>query len=141
MRVSSHRSSGLPRGAAALGLVLAAALSTPALAQSFVGDWKATAHVAGGAEASETVHAVKTGDGYAVSAKLIDPAPGTLEAGPGADIVMDGDKFSYHRTVTTPNGGLEIKYSGVVTGDTFAGEVDLLGNKIPYTGVRIKGGQ
>ena len=140
MTTSSIRSSRLRHGATALGLVLAAALSTPAFAQSFAGDWKATAH-AGAVEASETVHAVKTSDGYAVTAKLIDPAPGTLEAGPGTDIVMDGDKFSYHRTVTTPNGALQITYSGVVTGDTFAGEVDLLGNKIPYTGVRIKGGQ
>ena len=127
--------------AAALGLTLAAALSTPALAQSFVGDWKATAHVAGGAEASETVHVVKTGDSYAITAKLIDAAPGTPEAGPGTDIVLDGDKFSYHRSVTTPNGALEIKYSGVVTGDTFTGEVDLLGGKIPFTGVRTRGGQ
>ena len=141
MRVSFHRSSSFRRGAAALGLLVAAALSTPAFAQSFVGDWKATAHVAGGADASESVHVTKTGDAYAVTAKLIDAAPGAPEAGPGTDIVIDGDKFSYHRTVTTPNGGLDIKYSGVVTGDTFDGQVELLGGKIPYTGVRIKSGQ
>lgn len=141
MVVSSVRSSRVRRGFAALGLVLAAALSTPALAQSFVGDWKATAHVGNGADASETVHVVKTGDGYAITAKLVDATPGAPEAGPGADIVLDGDKFSYHRTVTTPQGSLDIKYSGVVAGDAFTGEVELLGNKIPYTGVRIKDGQ
>ena len=138
MSVSSDRA--FRSGAAALGLIVAA-LSTPAFAQSFVGDWKATAHVAGGADASETMHVIKTGEGYLITAKLNDAAPGTPEAGPGADIVINGDNFSYSRSVTTPNGALVVKYSGVVTGDAFTGQVELLGNKIPYTGVRIRSGQ
>jgi hypothetical protein len=137
MRVSSHRSAAF--GASAL--ILAAAISTPALAQSFVGDWTATAHVPNAGDTSETVHVVKTGDGYAVSAKLINASAGTPEAGPGSDIVIDGDRFSYHRSVTVPNGSIDIKYSGVVSGDTFTGQVELMGGKIPYTGVRNRGGQ
>jgi hypothetical protein len=139
MSVSSDRAFG--SGAAALGFILAAMLSTPALAQSFVGDWKATAHVGAGQDATETVHVMKAGDGYLITAKLNDAAPGTPEAGPGTDIVIDGDKFSYSRSVTTPNGALVVKYSGVVSGDAFTGQVELLGNKIPYTGERIRSGQ
>lgn len=138
MKTSSDRPSWRLRACA--GLALAAALGAPALAQSFVGDWKATAH-AQGVEAPETVHVMKAGDGYMITAKLIGAAPGTPEAGPGEDIVIDGDKFSYHRSVATANGPLQITYSGVVTGDSFAGQVELLGGKIPYTGERIRSGQ
>ena len=59
------------------------------------------------------------------------------EAGPGTDIVLDGDKFSYKRT--TPDGAIVITCTGIVKGDTFTGTVDLGGfAQAPYTGVRIK---
>jgi hypothetical protein len=128
------------RNIAALGLVLVAAIATPAFGQSFVGDWTATAH-APGVDASETLSVVKAGDGYAISAKLIDAPPDALEAGPGENIVLDGDKFSYTRTVKTPQGSLKITYSGVVSGDTFTGTVDMGFAQAPYTGVRIKSGK
>jgi hypothetical protein len=41
--------------------------------------------------------------------------------------------------VTTPDGTLVVTYSGVVSGDTFTGTVNLGGvAEAPYTGVRIK---
>jgi hypothetical protein len=41
------------------------------------------------------------------------PVPdGTPKAGPGTDIVLDGDKFSYKRTVKAPDGSLVITYLG-----------------------------
>lgn len=123
------------RGGIVLGFLFVA-LATPAFAQSFVGKWKGTAHVQG-TEASEALDVTKTDGGYAITAKLIDPPPGALEAGPGTDIVLDGDHFSYKRTVTSPQGSLTITYSGVVSGDTFTGTVDLGFAQMPYTGVRI----
>ena len=40
--------------------------------------------------------------------------------------------------VTTPDGTLVISYSGIVSGDTFSGTVNLGGlAEAPYTGVRI----
>ena len=89
---------------------------------------------------SETLTVVKTDDGYAITAELVGPVPeGTPQAGPGTDIVLDGDRFSYKRTVTTPGGALVITYTGVVSGNTFTGTVDLGGfAQAPYTGVRIK---
>lgn len=85
----------------------------------------------------------KTGDAYAIAAKLVEPDPsGNPEAGPGTDIVMKGDDFTYKWTVPVPGGSLVITYSGVVSGDTFTGTVDLGGfSKLPYNGARIRQGK
>ena len=124
---------------AALGLVLVAAFSSPAFGQSFVGEWTATAVTQGG-NVSETLTVTRTANGYEIKAKLVEPGPeGTPVAGPGTDIVLDGDKFSYKRLLTTPGGSLVITYTGTVSGDTFAGTVNLGGfAEAPYSGVRIK---
>ena len=123
------------RIAAALLLVLAASFAAPAFGQSFVGEWTATAHTAGG-DVSETITVVKTDKGYEIKAQLVVPPPdGTPEAGPGMNIVLDGNKFSYTRKI----GELVITYTGTVSGDTFTGTVNLGGfAEAPYTGVRIK---
>ena len=119
----------------AFTLALMTTFAAPAFAQSFVGEWTATAETAGG-KVSETLKVVKTGDTVTVVAKLVGPtSEGTPEAGPGTDIVLDGDRFSYKRTI----GDLVITYSGVVSGDTFTGaaEIGAFG-KVPYNGVRVK---
>lgn len=121
-----------------LFLVLAAsALAAPVSAQSFLGTWTATAITPQGAF-SEELTATKTGDGYAIAVLTIDPLPeGTPEAGPGVDIELDGDNFSYKRKVALPDGTeLAVAYTGTVTGDTFTGEVDIAGYVVPCTGVR-----
>jgi hypothetical protein len=135
MKRNRHR--GAARGrririTAASGIALFAVLSVPAFGESFVGKWIATAEVPGGG-VSETLTVVETDDGYAITAKLVDPAPGMPEAGPGIDIAIDGDRFSYKRTL----GELEIVYTGVVSRDTFTGTVDMGGAQVPYTGVRV----
>ncbi len=123
---------------AALGLVLVVAFTAPAFGQSFVGEWTATAQTPGGG-VSETLNVVKTSDGYTLTAKLVVPMPGMPEAGSGTEIVLNGDSFSYKRTVTTPGGDLVVTYTGVVSGDTFTGKVDLGAfGSAPYTGVRIR---
>ena len=119
--------------------ILAPVFAIEARAQAFLGEWTATAETPGGG-VSERITAVKTDKGYAVTVKLVEAPPeGTPEAGPGADIVLDGDKFSYERSIPTPNGTLVITYAGVVSGDRFTGTVDLGGvAQAPYNGVRIK---
>lgn len=126
--------------AKALMLVLMTALAAPAFGQSFVGQWTATAVTPGG-NVSETLTVVKTAEGYAITAVPVVPVPdGSPKAGPGTDIVLDGDKFSYKRTVKTPDGSLVITYTGTVSGDKFTGTVNLGGlAETPYKGVRIKG--
>ena len=123
---------------AALAFVLVAAFATPAFAQSFVGEWTATAKAPTG-DASEIVTVVKTKDGYAITAKLVGAPEGSPEAGPGTDIVLDGDRFSYKRTLSMGGGALVITYTGVVSGDTFTGTVQLGDfGTVPYVGVRNK---
>ena len=118
--------------------LVAPVVATPADAPSFLGEWTATASTPGG-DVSETIKAVRTDKGYAITVKLVVPPPeGTPEAGPGTDIVLDGAKFSYKRSISTPGGALAISYTGVVSGDRFTGTVDLGGiAQAPYTGVRI----
>ena len=117
------------------------AFATPALAQSFVGDWTATAHL-DGAEVSEGFRVTKAGDGYAITAKPpIDAPADAPQAGPGKNIVLDGDKFSYRRSLTLPDGGaVNITYAGVVSGDTFTGTAEVGGSPVSYTGVRVRTG-
>ncbi len=121
---------------AAFGLVLVVAFAAPAFGQSFVGEWTATAQAPGGG-VSETVTVVKTQDGYAITAKLVVPLPGMPEAGPGEEIVLSGDTFSYKRKV--PGGDLVVTYTGVVSGDTFTGKAELgTFGSVPYNGVRVR---
>jgi hypothetical protein len=123
----------------ALGILVATMFVVPAFAESpFVGKWTATAAAPTG-PASETLTVAKTSNGYAIDAKLTQPTPGQPEAGPGKDIVLEGDHFWYKRTLSIAGNEIVINYTGVVSGDTFTGTVDIAGAvKLPYTGVRIK---
>ena len=120
-----------------LGLVMASMLASPALGQSFVGEWTATAHSPEG-NFSERLIVNNTDSGYSIEAKLIGPPPGTPEAGPATEISLDGDTFSFKRLV---GDSIVIVYSGVVSGDEFVGVVEIAGFPIPYTGVRSKSEQ
>lgn len=52
------------------------------------------------------------------------------------DVVIDGDSFSFTRTITTPQGPLQIHYSGTVEGDSLAGEASSAGGAAAITGTR-----
>ena len=118
-----------------LAAVLAASLATAASAQSFVGQWTATAKAPGG-DTTEGIKVAKTPDGYAVTGQApVD----TISA--GKDVVLDGNKFSFKRTLTLQGNTMEIDYKGVVTGDTFTGTASVAGTDIPYSGVRAPAGQ
>ena len=122
------------------GLLLAAALATPAFGQAFLGEWNATAHTQG-ADSAETLSVTKAGDGYAITGKPAVEPPEGYKAGPGKDVVLEGNTFSYTRVLTIPNSAIEITYKGVVTGDTFSGTAEVAGTTIPYTGVRLTAGK
>ena len=121
---------------AVLASVLLAGLAAPAFGQSFVGTWTATADSPAG-KVSETITCVKTNDGFAITAKLIGVPEGTPTAGPGTDIVLNGNNFSYKRSV----GDLVFVYSGVVSGNTFTGTAQVGEYKVPYNGVRVSDGK
>ena len=71
---------------------------------------------------------------------MTPPSPEGMVAGPGVDIVLEGDSFSYNRIVATAQGDLEIIYKGTVSGDTFTGTGEVAGFVVPYNGVRIAPG-
>jgi hypothetical protein len=123
------------RISAGLVLVLVTAFTAPAFGESFVGTWTATAEAPTG-KVSETVIVVKTADGYSINATLVG-AESAPQAGPGTDIVIDGNNFSYKRSM----GDLVITYSGVVSGNTFTGQVQIGEFKVPYNGVRASDGK
>ena len=129
---------GRIRITAALGAVFISTFAAPAFGQSFVGEWTAKAATPGG-DVAETITVVKTDDGYTIVAKLVVPT-GNPEAGPGEEIVLDGDNFSYKRKLSFPGGEVVLTYDGVVSGDTFTGTVEMGGFKVPYNGVRSKDG-
>lgn len=80
------------RHTALSGLILIAALAAPVHGQSFLGRWTAMAETLGG-EVSETLTVRTIDEGYQITAKLVEPLPeGMPEAGPGTDIVLDGDR-------------------------------------------------
>jgi hypothetical protein len=125
-----------------LVLALAAFLMAgPASAQSFVGEWRATAEIPDGTKISETLTVARTADGYAITGSDVDPPPPDgSTAGPGTDIVIEGDTFSFKRIAQTPGGPLEIIYKGTVTGDAFTGTGEITGFSVPYNGVRVSAG-
>lgn len=120
-------------------VLFATFVAAPAFGQSFLGEWTATATTPGG-EVKETLSVVKTAHGYAVTAKLVGVPEGTPTAGPGTDIVLDGDRFSYKRILATPDGDIVLIYTGVVSGNTFTGTGEVSGFQVPYNGVRTKTG-
>jgi hypothetical protein len=117
-----------------LGIVVGALLATPAFGQAFVGEWIATAHSPEG-DFSERLTVSKGDEGYVIDAKLLGPLPGTPEAGPATEIVLDGNHFTFKRAVSE---SITIVYAGVVVGDEFSGSVDIAGFQVPYSGVRLK---
>jgi hypothetical protein len=124
---------------AVLGPLLAAAMATPAFAQAFLGQWTATAHLDGGAEVSEALNVAKTANGFSIIAKPPAGTPeGAPQAGPGTNIVLDGNKFSYDRSLEVGGNAIVINYSGTVSGDTFTGTAKLGDTPISFTGVRVK---
>ena len=123
------------RARALPGLLAVMVFSAPAFGHPFVGEWVARAQIPGNL-VSEEISVKETDEGYEITAKLVGAPEGTPEAGPGHDIVMEGDSFSYKRTVESDGSSLEIVYTGVVSGDRFTGTVTLGGSEIPYNGVR-----
>jgi hypothetical protein len=124
-------------------ILVAMTISVPAFAQSFLGQWTATADVQG-TKVAETLTVTKTDDGYALAAKPeVEPPPGAPTAGPGIEIVIEGDNFSFKRVLDFGGQSVNIFYEGVVSGDTFTGaaEIDGFPNAVAYNGVRISDGE
>jgi hypothetical protein len=120
----------------------ASLLAAPAWAQSspVLGTWNTEAVTDFGTfKAKMTV--AQGGSGYTV--EMIDvpqegapPAPAP-SAGSITDVVVNGSDFSFKRKLTTPQGDMQLSYTGKVDGDKLTAQVDTGGfGVLPVTGTR-----
>ena len=119
-------------------LALGASLfATAALAQesSVVGVWNTQAVTDFGTFAS-TLTVIEDEGGYLVT---IEDAP--VEGMPAmegtvSDVVVDGSTFSFKRSLTSPQGPMELVYTGSVEGDAMTATATSPIGAIPVTGTR-----
>ena len=121
-------------GAAALIAVPAAAQAQDAI----LGDWDTVTETPMGSfEAGVTVAELEGGYGVTIE----DRPPEGGEAMPPmestiSDVVVEGDTVTFTRSLTTPQGPMELSYALTADGDTLAGEANSSFGAIPITGTR-----
>ncbi|HEY6814594.1 MAG TPA: hypothetical protein VI168_03550 [Croceibacterium sp.] len=120
----------------------ASLMATPALAADspVVGTWNTEA-VTDFGTFKATMTVAEAGGAYTIDIKdvPVEGAPPAPPSPPGGitDVVVDGAKFSFKRKLTTPQGELQMSYTGAVDGDKLTAEVDTgQFGKIPVTGTR-----
>jgi hypothetical protein len=121
----------------AFGMLAAALLGGSALAQSspVLGVWETSLQTQGGVFTATMTFAEADG-GYTVEIDD-EPYPGyePVENGIG-DIVVEGNSFSFKRTMNSPQGPFDISYSGTVEGDALTGEASSVYGPMPISGAR-----
>ncbi len=127
-----------------IGFAAAAAatfIAAPAMAQSspVVGAWATAVDVQGMKIEAEMTFS-QTGSGYDVAIKDA-PMPGAPADAPAmeskiSDLVVDGSKFTFKRALTTPQGPMNLTYTGTVDGDKLTGEIGSDFGPIALTGTR-----
>ena len=119
-----------------------ATIAAPAMAQDspFVGVWNTQAVTDFGTFAS-TVTVAHQGGAYTVA--IVDVPPAGGEAPPAmastiSDVAVDGTTFSFKRNMETPQGAMELVYTGSVAGDALTAQVASSFGNIPVTGTRAQ---
>ncbi|GAA0269017.1 hypothetical protein GCM10009127_06130 [Alteraurantiacibacter aestuarii] len=130
--------------AMAIAASLAATFTgVPAMAQdsSALGTWDTAIDVQG-TKIESTLILTQADDGYGV--EIVDgPMPGApADAPPMAsvisDVAVDGATFTFKRALTTPQGPMNLTYSGTADGDTLTGQILSDFGPIPLTGTRAE---
>lgn len=117
--------------------------SAPVLAQDspVVGTWNTEAVTDFGTFAAEMTVS-ETADGYAI--EFVDaPMEGAPADAPPmdstiSDIEIDGTDFSFKRSLTTPQGPMDLNYTGSVDGDSLTATVGSNMGEMPVTGTRAE---
>ena len=122
-------------------------IAVPAFAETspVVGTWNTQAVTDFGTFKSTMIVAEANG-AYTVEMQDVPPegapppaegAGGGMTAGAITEVVVDGANFSFKRKLTTPQGDMNLSYSGKVDGDNLTAEVDTgQFGKLPVTGTR-----
>jgi hypothetical protein len=123
---------------------------SPASAQSspVIGSWETVADTPIGKLSSRVTFA-KSGDAYTVNIKDAPIAPpegapaGGAAAGPPpeskiSDVVVNGNNFSFKRSLTTDQGPMVLNYSGKVDGDKLTAQAASDFGDVPITGSRAQ---
>ncbi len=123
----------------------ASLMAAPAFAQSspVLGTWNTQAVTDFGTFKSKMIVA-EAGGAYSIEMQDVPPegAPpaeggGGMTAGAITEVVVDGPNFSFKRKLTTPQGDMNLSYTGKVEGDNLTAEVDTgQFGKLPVTGTR-----
>ena len=121
----------------------ASIFAAPAMAQdsAVVGTWDTEAVTDFGTFAS-TMIVAEGDDGYTI--EMIDVAPEAGAAAPPesesaiSDVVVDGDNFSFKRSMTTPQGAMDLSYTGAVEGDALTASIASDFGAIAVTGTRAE---
>ncbi|AKH42754.1 hypothetical protein FHS61_000528 [Altererythrobacter atlanticus] len=127
-------------------LAATTAMAAPAMAAEspLVGTWDTIADTQMGKfEATMTI--ANGGDAYTVDIK---DAPMAAPGGGGpesqmppmeseiSDVKVDGSALSFKRTMSTPQGPMELTYSLTVDGDSLSGEANSAFGAVPISGTR-----
>ena len=116
-------------------------MAVPALAANspVVGVWNTEA-VTDFGTFKATMTIAEADGAYTIDIKDVplEGAPPSPPSPPGAvtDVVVDGVMFSFKRKLTTPQGELQMSYTGTVDGDKLTAEVNSQFGKVPVTGTR-----
>jgi hypothetical protein len=130
--------------AATLAVAGALTFQAPAFAQSspVLGSWNIEADTPMG-KFKSTLTFASQGDAYTVAIKDVPmpAADGSAEAAPPpegkvSDVVVNGSDFSFKRSLTTPQGEMDLAYKGKVSGDSLTAEANSDFGAIPITGTR-----
>ena len=116
-------------------------MSAPAMAEDspVVGNWDTVAKTDFG-NFQAVMSFAATEEGYAI--EMTDVPPEGAPAGPPmesaiSDIKVEGNGFSFKRQLSTPQGPMELTYTGSVDGDTLTAEANSAFGAIPVTGTRV----
>jgi hypothetical protein len=130
-----------------MAVAVASLVAAPALAQDspVIGAWKTSAQADMGRFES-TMRVSQGADGYTISIED-GPMPAPGGGGPEAamppmestisNVKVEGSSFAFKRSLTTPQGPMELNYSGTVSGDTLTAEVGSSFGTVPVTGTRL----
>ena len=119
----------------------AVVMAAPAVAQDspVLGEWTTKVDV-GGTIVESTWTFAQSGGAYTIDIKD-GPFPGAPADAPPmqsviTDVVVNGAQFSFKRALTTPQGPLNLSYSGAIDGNNLTGTVNSDFGPIAVTGTR-----